>query len=122
MEDTGLKRVSGAVAALFAVVGLLVFAGSAFANAPNPVPGSAKVDSVSVSNGAYTITVEVQWNWVTQTDCPTARDGVGYNVAWFDPSDTANPIGGANSPNGVIYVGTATDNIVHSIYTNGGPS
>src|SRR5581483_6840484 len=108
--------------ALFAVVGLLVFAGSAFANAPNPVPGSAKVDSVSVSNGAYTITVEGQWNWVTQTDCPTARDGVGYNVAWFDPSDTANPIGGANSPNGVIYVGTATDNIVHSIYTNGGPS
>jgi hypothetical protein len=108
--------------ALCTVGCMLGFAVPALANAPNPIPGTTKVDSESVSNGQVTVTVEGQWNWVTQTNCPTARNGVGYNVAWFDPSDTANPIGGNNSPNGVIDVGTATDNMVHSIYTDGGPS
>ncbi len=122
MEVRGLMRLLKVLVALSAAAGTLVFAASALGNAANPIAGTAKVDSVSVSGGAYTITVEGQWNWVTQTDCPTARDGVGYNVAWFDPSDTANPIGGKNSPNGTIDVGSATDNIVHSIYTNGGPS
>jgi hypothetical protein len=122
MQARTVKALLRASVALMSVAGLLVFAGSALGNAANPLPNTAKVDSVSLANGQYTITVQGQWNWVTQTDCPTARDGVGYNVAWFDPSDTANPIGGNNSPNGVIDVGSATDNIVHSVYTDGGPS
>ena len=51
---------------------------------------------------------------MTQPDCPTARDGVGYQVAWFD-GNTANPIGSAKSPDGVIYIGDGQDNIVHSV-------
>ena len=121
MDGRTMKAWRGLIA-LSTVACTLVVAASAFANAANSIPGTTKVDSVSISNGQVTVTVEGQWNWVTQTDCPTARDGVGYNVAWFDPSDTVNPIGQNNSPNGVIDVGSATDNIVHSIYTDGGPS
>jgi uncharacterized repeat protein (TIGR01451 family) len=99
---------------------LLAFAAAALANAPNPLPGTTKVDGFTVnSDGSRTITVEGQWNWVTQTNCPTQRDGVGYQVAWFD-GNTANPIGNNNSPDGVIDVGDSTDNIVHSIDTLGG--
>jgi hypothetical protein len=98
---------------------MLAWTASAFANAPNPIPGTTKVDAVSLSNGQYTVTVEGQWNWVTQTNCPTARDGVGYQVAWFD-GDTSNPIGGNNSPDGVIFVGDSQDNIVHSVDVLGG--
>ena len=119
------RRVEGLLRSLVALgtVGcILGFAAPALANAPNPIPGTTKVDGVSIANNQYTVTVEGQWNWVTQTSCPTARNGVGYNVAWFDPGDTANPIGGNNSPNGVIYVGSSTDNMVHSIETLGGSS
>jgi hypothetical protein len=100
----------------------LVFAAGALANAPNPLPNSTKLDGFTVNaDGSRTITVEGQWNWVSQTNCPTARDGVGYQVAWFD-GNTSNPIGGNNSPNGVLDVGDSVDNIVHSIDTLGGSS
>jgi hypothetical protein len=99
-----------------AVAYTLVCALPAFANSPNPLPGSTKVDSYVVnSDGSRTITVEGQWIWVysNEKNCPGDRNGVGYNVVWFD-GNTANPIGAANSPNGVLYVGDPLDNIVHS--------
>lgn len=90
------------------------------ASAPNPIAGMTKVDSIITnSDGSHTVTVEGQWNWTTQTNCPTTRDGVGYQVDWFD-GNTANPIGAADSPDGVLYVGDSSDNIVHSIDRLGG--
>ena len=125
--DRRSRSLFRAVVTLCAAAGMLVFASLALANAPNPLPGTGKVDKVVVNaDGSTTVTVEGQWNWVTQTDCPTARNGVGYQVAWFDPSDTANPIGQNNSPNGVIDVGGPirpggpNDNIVHAVQTEPG--
>jgi hypothetical protein len=108
------------MAAAIVATGLLgVSAGPALANAANPVPGTTKVDSVAPNtDGTLTVTVEGQWHWATQTGCPKARNGVGYQVAWFD-GNTANPIGGTSSPDGVIYVGDKQDNIVHSIESLG---
>jgi hypothetical protein len=105
------------------VGGTLVFAGltgTAMANAPNPIPGTTKVDSIITnSGGSHTVTLEGQWNWTSQLKCLTTRDGVGYQVDWFD-GHTANPIGTATSPNGVLYVGDSVDNIVHSLDSLGG--
>ena len=95
------------------VLGLLV--GVALADAPNPIPGTTKVDSYVVNpDGSRTIVIEGQWNWTTHKDCPKDRDGVGYQVAWFD-GNTTNPIGQNNSPLGIIYVGDAADNMNHSL-------
>jgi hypothetical protein len=73
------------------------------------------------SSSGVTVTIEGQWNWTSQPNCPTTRNGVGYQVAWFD-GNTANPIGSGASPDGVLYVGDPIDNIVHSIETLGGSS
>lgn len=121
-----MRRSSRHRALLTGLIGLcagfcfLAFASAALANAPNPIAGSTKLDGFTVNaDGSRTITVEGQWNWASQTNCPTARDGVGYQVAWFD-GNTSNPIGQNNSPNGVLDVGDNVDNIVHSIDTLGG--
>jgi hypothetical protein len=117
-----------AVAVCASVITFASLAGSALANAPNPISGTTKLDQVTTnSNGTVTVTIEGQWNFVTQTDCPTARNGVGYQVDWFD-GNTDNAIGGANSPDGVLYVGGPifpggpNDKIVHSVETLGGSS
>jgi hypothetical protein len=97
----------------------LVFALPALANAPDPT--STTVDQVIVNpDGSRTVTVQGTWNWPTSSEpnCPNNRDGVGYQVDWFDNS--ANPIGTAMSPAGILYVGDATDNIVHSLDPLGG--
>ena len=95
---------------------MLAFAVPAFANAPNPIAGTTHVVSFSVSpSGARTVSVAGQWEFSQQANCPSSRDGIGYNVAWFDPTDTSNAIGATNSPDGIIYVGSSTDNIVHSL-------
>jgi hypothetical protein len=95
-------------------------AAPAMASAPNLIPGTTQVDSIITNpDGSHTVTVEGQWNYTTQPNCPMTRDGVGYQVDWFD-GNTANPIGTANSPEGVLYVGDSTDNIVHSINRLGG--
>jgi hypothetical protein len=93
------------------LVALAAAAAPALANAPNPTSTTGSV--ANNGNGTYTLTVQGSWSWATQQNCPTARDGVGYNVDWFD--NTANPLGTAKSPNGVLYVGDSTDNIVHSL-------
>jgi hypothetical protein len=103
----------GAFSGAVLIVGLLAFgAVPAFANAPNPISTTGSV--VKNSNGTYTLTVQGTWSWATQTNCPTNRNGVGYNVDWFD-GNTANPIGTSSSPNGILYVGDSADNIVHSL-------
>jgi hypothetical protein len=92
-------------------VGMLVMAASALANAPNP--DTTTVDQVVVnSDGSRTVTVEGTWTWQTQSKCATARNGVGYQIDWFD--NTANPVGTAKDPSGILYAGDAQDNIVHS--------
>jgi hypothetical protein len=106
-----------AAVALSAATAMLVFAMPAFANAPNP--GTTTVDQVLVnSNGSRTVTVEGTWTWTSQNNCSTSRNGVGFQVDWFD--NQTNQIGANNSPNGILYVGDAQDNIVHSVETLGG--
>jgi hypothetical protein len=118
MGRRSLKLVAGVATA----ASTLVFALPALANAPNPIAGSTKVDSYVINqDGSRTITVEGQWVWVysSEKNCAGDRNGVGYQVAWFDPSDPGNPIG-PSSAGGVIGVGVAhdsaaaNDNIVHS--------
>jgi hypothetical protein len=111
------------VVAVGTVVGMLAFALPALANAPNP--DTTTVDQVTVnSDGSRTVTVQGTWTWATQNNCSTARNGVGYQIVWFD--NTANAIGSSAgphaSPNGILYVGDAQDNIVHSVETLGGSS
>ena len=121
MQARTIKALLRASVALTSVAGLLVFAGSALGNAANPVAGSTVIDQVLVNpNGSTTVTVQGQWDWASQTNCPSARNGVGYQVDWFD--NQTNAIGSSNSPNGILYVGDAQDNIVHSDETLGGSS
>jgi hypothetical protein len=71
------------------------------------------VDQVVVNqDGSRTVTVQGTWTWQTQNNCGKARNGVGYQIDWFD--NQTNPIGKAADPQGILYVGTAQDNIVHS--------
>jgi uncharacterized repeat protein (TIGR01451 family) len=101
----GLVAVSTAIA-------MLVFALPAFANAPDPE--TTTVDQVAVNaDGSRTVTVEGTWTWQTQSKCSTARNGVGYQIDWFD--NQTNAIGTAKDPDGILYVGDAQDNIVHSV-------
>lgn len=125
-KDVGLRRAvyrraCASAAALFGALATVGFmAAPAMASAPNPIPGTTTVDSIITnSDGSHTVTVEGQWNWTTQANCPTTRDGIGYQVDWFD-GNTANPIGTPSSPDGVLYVGDSTDNIVHSLDRLGG--
>jgi hypothetical protein len=122
----GRRGMLKAVLAFCVVSGMLLLAAPALANAPFPIPGTTQVvKEVSNSNGSITLTVEGQWEWPTsssglsgqetENDCPADKDGVGYQVAWFDSADGGYPIGQNNSPDGVILVGTATDDIVHSV-------
>jgi hypothetical protein len=107
--------------ALFVAAGALVPATSAWGNAANPVANSTVIDQVAINaNGSETVTVQGQWDWASQNNCPSSRNGVGYNVVWFD--NQTNAIGSSNSPNGILYVGDAQDNIVHSDETLGGSS
>jgi hypothetical protein len=115
------RRAGASAAALTGALATLGFMSvPAMASAPNPILGTTKVDSIIMnSDGSHTVTLEGQWNWTSQLKCSTTRDGVGYQVDWFD-GNTANPIGTATSPNGLLYVGDSVDNIVHSLDSLGG--
>jgi hypothetical protein len=113
------RAVVRAAAVLAGVLVPAAMAAPALANAPNPIPGTTKLDSVVYGSSGVTVTIEGQWNWTSQPNCASARNGVGYQLAWFD-GNTANPIGNQSSPDGVLYVGDQTDNIVHSLETLGG--
>ena len=119
MRHLGMGRrnlFGGMVAAATALV-MLTFAVPALANAPNPE--TTTVDQVVVNaDGSRPSTVLGTWTWQTQSNCSTARNGVGYQIDWFD--NQADAIGKANDPNGVLYVGDAQDNIVHSDESLGG--
>ncbi len=118
MESRTMKAWRGVVA-LGTVACLLAFAMPALANAPNPE--TTKVDQVVVNpDGSRTVTVEGTWTWQTQSKCSTARNGVGYQIDWFD--NQANPVGTSADPSGILYAGDAQDNIVHSVETLGGSS
>src|SRR2546423_1735992 len=96
------RVVRNGLIALLVAAGGLVPATSAWGNAANPVANSTVVDQVVVnSNGSTTVTVQGQWDWASQNNCPSARNGVGYNVDWFD--NQTNAIGKTNSPNGILY-------------------
>ena len=89
-------------------------AAPAFANAPNPT--SVSVSGYTVHGSEVTVTVSGTWTWNVpngaQRDCNDSRIGVGYAVSWGD--NTANPLKQQhNEP--IIYVGTATDDWVHSV-------
>jgi hypothetical protein len=100
-----------ALVALFIAGAALIPATAALGNAPDPA--TTKLDQVVVNqNGSTTVTVEGTWTWQTQPNCPKARNGVGYQIDWFD--NQTNAIGKPNDPQGILYVGTANDNIVHS--------
>jgi hypothetical protein len=107
----GSKKLFRGWAAIGAALGMLVLAAPALANAPNPE--NTTVDQVVVnSDGSRTVTVEGTWTWETQSKCATARNGVGHQIDWFD--NQTNAVGKPNDPIGILYVGDATDNIVHS--------
>lgn len=100
-------------------LGMLVLSASALANAANPE--TTTVDQVVVNtDGSRTVTVQGTWTWQTQSKCSTARNGVGYQIDWFD--NQTNAVGKANDPNGILYVGDAQDNIVHSDESLGQPT
>jgi hypothetical protein len=109
-EGTGRKLFRGSVA-VGTTLSMLALALPALANAPNPE--TTTVDqAVLNADGSRTVTVEGTWTWQTQSKCATARNGVGYQIDWFD--NQTNAIGSAKDPDGVLYVGDAQDNIVHS--------
>ncbi len=113
------RRIFRGLVAASTAASMLVFALPAFANAPNPA--TTTVDQVAVNaDGSRTVTVEGTYTWASQNNCSTSRNGVGYQIDWFD--NQTNAIGGNKSPNGVLYVGDAQDNIVHSVETLGGSS
>ena len=111
----GSPRASRLIAAVISILVLAAMsAGSAFANAPNP--SSIKVESVVAHGSSTTVTVSGTWTWNVpngaQKDCNDSRIGVGYAVSWGD--NNANPLRKqGNEP--TIYVGTPTDNWVHSV-------
>jgi hypothetical protein len=112
----GRRNLFGVAVAVGLALGIGL-ASPAWANAPNPE--TTTIEQVVVnSNGSTTVTVQGTWTWATQPKCSTARNGVGYQVDWFD--NQVNAIGTAADPNGVLYVGDARDNIVHSVETLGG--
>ncbi len=113
------RRAWRGIAALSTLVGMLAFAMPALANAPNPE--TTTVNQVVVNpDGSRTVTVSGTWTWQTQTKCGTSRNGVGYQIDWFDNS--ANPVGTAKDPSGILFAGDAQDNIVHSVEVLGGSS
>ena len=115
----GRSRLRGGLVVIGAALAMAVVVPSAWANAPNP--GTTTIDQIVVNpNGSTTVTVQGTWTWASQNNCPAARNGVGYQVDWFD--NQTNAIGQANSPDGILYVGDAQDNIVHSIEALGGSS
>ncbi len=118
MEGRTMKAWRGAVA-LSTLACVLAFAMPALANAPNPE--TTTVNQVVVNpDGSRTVTVSGTWTWQTQNNCGTSRNGVGYQIDWFDNS--ANPVGTANAPSGILFAGDAQDNIVHSVEALGGSS
>jgi hypothetical protein len=110
-EAIGRRKIFGGGLAIATALGMLVLPATVLANAANP--DTTTVDQVVVNqDGSRTVTVEGTWTWQTQSKCATARNGVGYQVDWFD--NQTNAIGSAKDPNGILYVGDAQDNIVHS--------
>src|ERR1700719_5180391 len=98
MERRTMKAWRGAVA-LSTLACLLAFAMPALANAPNPE--TTTVNQVVVNpDGSRTVTVSGTWTWQTQSNCSQARNGVGYQIDWFDYQ--TNPLGTAQDPNGVL--------------------
>ncbi len=110
------RRCTLVLPALVATLALLCAgAGSAFANAPNPT--SIKVDSAVAHGSEVTVTVSGTWTWLVpngaQQDCNDSRIGVGYAVGWGD--NTANPLKSKHAGEPTIYVGSASDDWVHSV-------
>ena len=100
-----------------AVVSLAVLAVPALADAPDPIVSQTHlVDSVHNPDGSITVTIAGGWQWTTHhSDCSTDRAGVGYAIAWNDPSAPGNFVG-TNALN--TLVGTPSDNTVHSVPPN----
>jgi len=89
----------GAVAAIV----FAVFGATALADSPNP--GDQTGTAVLNGDGSVTVTVTGSWVW-DKNDCPTNNTKPGWAVDWKD-----------NSSNVVvdpIFVGTASDNLVHT--------
>src|ERR1044072_6851888 len=101
-----------------AVAIVLCFAGtaSAWADAADPVPAATTGSVVRNADGTYTLTVAGQWEWTTHTsDCSTNRAGVGYAIAWSDPTQPGNVV---TDHALTVAVGTPTDNVAHPVPPN----
>ena len=67
-----------AAAAAVVAACLVVWAGPAFADSPNPIPSTVHADMTENGNGTVTVSVHGEWNWVSHhSDCNLNRNGAG---------------------------------------------
>ena len=108
---------------VIAIAALGAWAAPALADAPDPIPSQTELSAPihTNANGSFTVTVDGAWQWTTHhSDCNNDRSGVGYAIAWNDPSDPGNFVG----KNGLsAQVGTTAGNTlgpdVASVLVNG---
>ena len=101
-----------AAAAAVVAACLVVWAGPAFADSPNPIPSTVHADMTENGNGTVTVSVHGEWNWVSHhSDCNLNRNGAGIAIVWNDPHDP----GYAVAKGGGVEVGSTAngDNVVH---------
>ena len=99
-----LGALTGATLFMFGIVATV------FADAANP-------DTVNVQIDGSTVTLSGSWSWFSRQHlgCDAATDRmVGWAVDWGDPNDPGNQVGTSG-----FFVGTATDNAVHSAFDCG---
>jgi uncharacterized repeat protein (TIGR01451 family) len=72
------------------VIGLMgaFGAGTALADAPNPINGTTHGEIVTNPNGTVTVFVRGEWNWLSHNnDCNEDRAGAGLGLVWNDPTE-----------------------------------
>jgi len=85
-----LKRGWWRMVVTLTVVGLMgaFGAGTALADAPNPIGGTTHGEIVTNPDGTVTVFVRGEWNWLShKSDCNEDRAGAGVGLVWNDPTE-----------------------------------
>jgi hypothetical protein len=110
------RRLSLSAALITALATVLILGSpqSAWANAADPLP-TTRGTTTQNPDGSITVSVQGEWSWPSQTGnasdpCGGTRYGVGWAIAWADPSAPGNPV---TKGSVTLLVGTPSDNRVH---------